>query len=117
MTARGVRVLADRATDGGTAYDVALDEDSPYFRDHFPGRPILPAIAQLDILALLLHRASPGVRIAGIERMNLRSTILPGDRLTVTLERSSGERRRFTITRGAETLSDGVLLVAETRPA
>ncbi|HXU31290.1 MAG TPA: hypothetical protein VN851_11985, partial [Thermoanaerobaculia bacterium] len=70
----------------GTRYEIEIPEDSPAFRGHFPGRPILPGVAQLALveqgLAALAGRPQ---RIAEISGVRLRKTVGPGETLELLL--------------------------------
>lgn len=57
------------------------------FDGHFPGRPILPGVAQLDLaLSLLQHALGQRVRLERVRRMKFSSTVTPGAVLTFRLE-------------------------------
>ena len=95
--------LLDRQRDGArerAAFALAIDPGSLYLQGHFPGFPIVPGVALLVAVVL------PGLRRLWPElppprrlgRVKFRSPVLPGDALTLHLERD-GESVRFRLER------------------
>jgi 3-hydroxymyristoyl/3-hydroxydecanoyl-(acyl carrier protein) dehydratase len=66
--------------------EVQVPPESPWFSGHFPGDPILPAIAQLGMVFDAVCKVS-GVqfRIAGFSRVKFKKMIRPGDCLKMTI--------------------------------
>jgi len=73
--------------------NVTINE--PYFQGHFPEVPIMPGVMIVEAMAqvgavLLLHdmqdRASKLVYFTGIDNARFRRTVVPGDRIRLTLE-------------------------------
>lgn len=69
--------------------------NEPFFQGHFPGAPVMPgvliveALAQLGAILLLRDmpdRASKLVYFTGIDDARFRRTVVPGDRLRLTVE-------------------------------
>jgi beta-hydroxyacyl-ACP dehydratase FabZ len=69
--------------------------NEPFFQGHFPGIPVMPGVLVIEALAqagavLMLHdmpdRDSKLVYFAGIDAARFRRAVVPGDRLTLTLE-------------------------------
>ena len=92
---------------------VRIPEDAPAFAGHFPGKPILPAIAQIGlVLQALSERRGRPARLRVLTGLRFRRTVGPGDRLDVETE-GEDRRWRFTLRRGGEVVSSGRLEVAE----
>jgi 3-hydroxymyristoyl/3-hydroxydecanoyl-(acyl carrier protein) dehydratase len=76
-----------RVTADGATYE--LDASFPAFRGHFPGEPILPAVA---LCALALHAAraaSPSAILRRIPFAKFTRPVAPGERLTIACDRSA----------------------------
>ena len=89
----------------------------PWFEGHFPGKPILPGVAELA-LALGALRQETGrplpLRRVGFAR--LRHLVLPGDRLELSARESTGveqetARLRFELQRDSELVANGEFIV------
>lgn len=110
-----------------------IPASGPLFEGHFPGRPILPAVALLDrTVRALAGTAAPAgaTALRGIANLRLRRPVLPGDVLDVeTPDRvapllvaqgpaapgAAGLGRiRFDVRRESERVSDGVVLFGGT---
>jgi beta-hydroxyacyl-ACP dehydratase FabZ len=73
--------------------NVTINE--PFFTGHFPGEPIMPGVLIVEALAqagavLMLHdmpdRGGKLVFFTGIDKARFRRTVVPGDRLHLTVE-------------------------------
>ena len=72
--------------------EVQVVPESLWFSGHFPGDPVLPAIAQLGMVFDAVCKGSGfQFRIAGFSRVKFKKTIRPGDCLKITI-RSKGEQ-------------------------
>ncbi|MEP7011504.1 MAG: hypothetical protein ABJC13_14375 [Acidobacteriota bacterium] len=97
----------------GTRFTVEIPAESPAFEGHFPGRPILPAVAQLALVEQGLARlaqadSSRSPAIVEISGLRLRRTVGPGDRLTLQLGAANPTGlRRFEIRAGEASVSGG----------
>lgn len=95
--------------DGTYSFAVEVPLGSIYFSGHFPGAPLLPAIVQLQEIAVpLARRAFPDLgRLSGCARVKFRAPIRPGTTLTVTFKRHT--IRLGDISFGFETSGQGVV--------
>ena len=90
--------------------EVALEGDC--FRGHFPGRPVLPAVAQLQLVERLVRRAIGGAaRTAGFRGLRFVRAVRPGETLDVRLE-PFGDRVRFSVSGPDGPVSSGTLVIA-----
>lgn len=106
-------VLADAITGR-----VAIPPDHPAFDGHFPGRPILPGVAQLDLVLGLLTRAlGAPVTLRRIRRLKFSSTVTPGTTLAFRLEPDAARTRlAWTLSTPRTEASSGVLDIAVEAP-
>lgn len=71
-----------------------VSEDEPYFRGHFPGRPIMPgvliveALAQTGAVAVLQMPECEGCLpvFTGFDKVRFRRQVVPGDQLRLEVE-------------------------------
>ncbi len=126
----------DRFEKSGSSAGVAWKElrgDAPYFADHFPGRPMMPAVLLVEcaaqaagVLWMSLGDEPPltPLFLAGIERFRVVDAVCPGAilRTEVRLEREFGALAGFdaectvesrTVARGRILLSRHVAASAE----
>ena len=75
-----------------------IDAGWPGFDGHFPGRPLLPAVAQLRLAEALLAQAGDGsARLGGGRALKFLKPVLPGDTLQLRLQRLASGDYRFTL--------------------
>ena len=90
-----------------------IPADDDYFRDHFPGYPVVPGVLLLESMAQLGGRLiQVSVREASkrdvlpmltmVERAEFRRPVRPGDRLDVAAELTSLGTERARVTASAE---------------
>ena len=85
---------------------IEVPSGGAYFEGHFPGRPILPGVAELAlVLDALAREARRPVSIQGIAFARLRQLVLPGDRLELVAREQEAARLRIDLKR------EGVLVV------
>jgi 3-hydroxymyristoyl/3-hydroxydecanoyl-(acyl carrier protein) dehydratase len=103
---REVRRLAD-----GVEIELTVPEDLLCFRGHFPGRPILPGIAQIDWAVRLADRhLGTAIDAARTMRVKFRAIIVPNQALTVVLRRPAGAAQlTFEYRSGGAVMSSGTI--------
>jgi predicted hotdog family 3-hydroxylacyl-ACP dehydratase len=84
----------------------------PWFDGHFPGRPILPGVATLALIAAALDRGP--VRAIGHARF--RSTIAPGERLPLEARALDDHRWRVALRREGASVVTAELAFGEPEP-
>ena len=90
-------------------------DGEPWFDGHFPGAPILPAVALLDDVDRALR--AEGLALAGVERARFRRVIVPDELLEIEIDgASTPSLRRFSVRVGETVASDGVVRVAPAAP-
>jgi len=105
----GCRLIDERTADGTREFRLRLDTGARWFEGHFPGDPVLPAIAQLNLIDRLLRR-EPGqaVAIAGFDNLRFVEAARPGDELLIRIAAPVGESAQsFEILRGATRIATG----------
>ena len=93
--------------------NVTINE--PFFQGHFPGRPIMPGVLQIEALAqasiFLLEDQMPAgslAFLAGVEAVRFKKPVVPGDQLI--LESSLEYFRRSLGKVKTQALVDGVVV-------
>ena len=83
-----------------------------WFAGHFPGRPILPGVAEL-VLAVdaLARETGHPIALRGIAFARLRQLVLPGNRLDVSARELDSGRLRIELKRAGELVANGELLL------
>ena len=92
MTLRGSIAAAQRGgarpnEDGTTALEFQFHPDDPTFAGHFPGRPILPGVFQLELVRVtaeaVLHCP---LTVREFRKAKFQRPILPGETVVVNLK-------------------------------
>ena len=107
------RVLELEADKIVTLKNVTANEE--FFNGHFPGKPIMPGVLQIEALAqsgciLMLKQKvedpdSVLIVFSGIQKARFRKPVVPGDQLRMEVE-LAGQRRNFA-TMSGRALVDG----------
>lgn len=112
----GVRVVAEKL--------VSIAE--PYFAGHFPGRPLVPGVLMLEMLAQAggFLEAEPlgdrAIFLAGVQDARFRAPAFPGDRLRLEVlfdATFAGMTRVFgTVSCEGRELCTAKLLIKQVKP-
>ncbi len=106
-------ILAERRVRGRWEQDLRVPADLGCWPGHFPERPILPGVLQVDWAMKLLARWLGGEAWPRrVEGLKFKQFVRPGQLLTLTLEQEPGGGRfRFRLAKGATTFSLGRIVV------
>jgi 3-hydroxymyristoyl/3-hydroxydecanoyl-(acyl carrier protein) dehydratase len=88
---------------------IELPADDPLFEGHFPGRPILPGIAELVLVWRAMSDASGPPEVSGIPYARFRGLVVPSDVLHISAEPGGQGGGRFEVRRGAELVANGAM--------
>lgn len=92
---------------------IFLRADNTYFEGHFPGHPVLPAVAQINlVLDYLRDREGKPYRIRKVKRGKFRAFIRPEMELEVEVTDLGSERFRWVIKDENQVYSTGEIEVA-----
>ena len=100
--------------------DIRVPPDSPWFCGHFPGEPILPGVAQLEMVFVIINQScNQNLKISGVRRVRFKQIVRPNDRLRVIatpLKKETGAYS-FRIMLEDELVCSGVMTVENRREA
>jgi len=97
---------------------ITLGPDAPYFAGHFPGRPILPGVVALALMAeAATHVSARDAPVHTIPFARLRHVVVPGDRLEVAARKEAGRRVRVDLMRGETRVANGAFELGTLQPA
>lgn len=88
-----------------------LPADLPAFRGHFPGQPLLPAVAQLSLVRQLIARRWGD--IIGGSGLKFIRPLRPGDQLSCRVTALTDGRLQIEIKNNDGVATKGILTVAE----
>jgi 3-hydroxyacyl-[acyl-carrier-protein] dehydratase len=79
-------------TDGTTLFEFRFGADDPVFAGHFPGRPLLPGVFQLEMArAAAEWTLGCHLAVSEISRAKFQRPILPGEVVRLRLKTSGGD--------------------------
>jgi 3-hydroxymyristoyl/3-hydroxydecanoyl-(acyl carrier protein) dehydratase len=84
---------------------IVVPAAGPLFDGHFPGRPILPGVAELILVTGALAPVGSSF-LTGVRYVRFRGLVRPGDELDLVAPHGS---TRFQLRRGAEPIARGEL--------
>ena len=106
------QILERRETgEGRVELDLEIGAGLIWFQGHFPGRPILPGVVQLDWAVQLAPEALSLPPITAREfQVKYKAVISPGDRVTLALRHDAAKNRlSFEYKRGEDICSSGTV--------
>ena len=95
--------------------DIRIPSDSPWFKGHFPNNPVLPGIAQLEMVFNLIRQTlGHPIRLAAVNHVRFKQMILPADELRVVVSPKEAQHGRYTfrILKTDELVTSGVITIA-----
>ena len=106
----GFVVSALTVTDATCTCTAVASADADFFDGHFPGDPVLPAVAQLSgLVEPVAQRAWPSLgSLVGASQLKFHRVCRPGETLALRCERD-GRSVRFTLHVGDTLASAGAL--------
>jgi 3-hydroxyacyl-[acyl-carrier-protein] dehydratase len=94
------------------AATVHVPAGGAWFEGHFPGRPILPGVAELALATDALARETGRpIALRGIAFARLRQLVFPGDRLEISARELEAGRLRIDLKRDGELVANAELLL------
>jgi 3-hydroxymyristoyl/3-hydroxydecanoyl-(acyl carrier protein) dehydratase len=82
--------------DGTIRASARIAAASSWFKGHFPGEPILPGIAQLELVSQAVQAVSDApLRVAGMRRVRFKQVVRPDDKLEITVNPPTRGRTGF----------------------
>jgi len=76
---------------------VTVPDNSPWFSGHFPGNPILPAIAQISIVFDMICQAiKEPIILKAFHRVKFRRIILPDEEMDITASQLDGTPMNYS---------------------
>ena len=101
-------VLAWSATAARLDATLVFMPDCECFDGHFPGRPILPGVAQLFFVRHFARQVFPDFPDrADWRRLKFQRLVRPGERVAMTVERQGGGSFAFALSVGTERAASG----------
>jgi 3-hydroxyacyl-[acyl-carrier-protein] dehydratase len=107
---------ADILSSNEMVMEAEVSPDSPWFSGHFPGEPILPGVAQLEMALDAIKRLNrKSLRISGLKRVRFKQVIRPDEKLRITVAPHKKDvlSYLFRIMVNGELVSNGILMVEE----
>jgi 3-hydroxymyristoyl/3-hydroxydecanoyl-(acyl carrier protein) dehydratase len=107
-------LMAERWTTRSGTLELRVPRNLDCWPGHFPGRSVVPGFLQLDWVMRFASRwLGSAPRVRSIEGLKFKSVLGPGERFTLTLERSGdGAGLRFRLAGGDRIFSLGRFVLA-----
>lgn len=75
--------------DGSTIFEFHFGADAPVFDGHFPGRPILPGVFQLEMIRMAAELVlNCALAVREVRKAKFQRPILPGETVRLALKLS-----------------------------
>ncbi len=99
--------------------NVTINE--PFFQGHFPGRPVMPGVLQIEAMAqaagiLMLRRVSAENKVAffmSADKVKFRQAVVPGDQLEVNVKLTKSRGHKIGVAEGVCRVGGKVVSSAE----
>ena len=94
-----VSAAAERALTGivGDTAEFFIGADFPAFSGHFPGNPLLPGVAQIELCLLAASRlAGRALTVKALQKAKFTRPVLPDTKLSIKIT-ADGDRRLFVV--------------------
>jgi len=101
--------------ENSVALEFSIPDTSPYFDGHFPGFPVLPAVAQVDLVVRLAsEHFGVNIGLSKINRVKFINIIRPGNPLLLFIEADKGNIVFNFSSPGGETVySSGTMTISK----
>jgi len=87
---------------------VSISPDHPALPGHFPNHPVVPGVLLLDeVIETLREHCGQYVVVTGLPSVKLSSPLLPGEPLTILVEREANDRATFACRVGFRLVASG----------
>jgi len=90
-----------------------IPAESPWFKGHFPGDPLLPGIAQLHLVMETIQAAlGETVRLKGLKRVRFKRAIRPDETMAIAADPVEDKpgTYRFQLTVKGENACSGLMM-------
>ena len=108
-------VVNEKKETGPGKWEIRLSvpASSPYFKGHFPSFHLLPAVATVDIVALLSSDIlGRKISVTSISRTKFTSPLLPDEEAALSLDLSRSGSVVFSVSLKGRECSKGILRYA-----
>ena len=95
---------------------IAVPAGGPLFEGHFPGRPILPGIAELVLIARALAPSAGAPSVSAIPFARFRGLVRPADRLDLAATPRGDGGVRFEVRREGALVANGAIVFGDPTP-
>jgi 3-hydroxymyristoyl/3-hydroxydecanoyl-(acyl carrier protein) dehydratase len=99
-------------SDGKILAELHFPTESKWFQGHFPGDPLVPALAQLAVVREALgSMGTQPCALTELKRIKFKAMIRPGDslRLEITPQPASPERYSYRLFKGSDIAGSGMV--------